>query len=81
MDTEFIGLVACGVGADEGEEGGRVHCGGVCDAFGVEVGDPEDGEVLGVWNGLLEVEEGFGAGFDHGVGDEGVVGGWGIEVV
>lgn len=79
VDQDFIGFCAGGVGSDEGQEWGLGGWGGgveVCEAFGGEVWDPEDGElVVGVFEGALEVEEGFGAGFDHGVGDEGVVGG------
>ena len=71
---DFIGLVGVLVGSEEGEEGLVGGLGEIGESLGIEVGDPVDGELVGgVFEGSLEVEEGFGAGFDHGVGDEGVV--------
>jgi len=71
---DFIRLVGDWVGSEEGEEGLGGGLGEVGESLGIKVGDPVDGELVGgALQGLLEVEERFGAGFDHRVGDEGVV--------
>lgn len=76
VDQEFIGFVAALISADEGEEGGLIFCGSDREVFRGEGWDPVDIELMGCGvEGSLEIEEGFWASFDHGVGDEGVAGG------